>query len=149
MAESVSDLERMKKDFPKGEGLNSEKIINLNKTLAESLELGYMIKEEIVSQNSRRQRVENTLLNGGKTQQQDIEEEQEKEDPPKFCGLCQLKRKFKRNKKPENENEKCDNNIKRMTATASTEDEAFDELAAKTGALMKVATDIRAELDKK
>ena len=36
-----------------------------------------------------------------------------------------------------------------MTATASTEDEAFDELAAKTGALMKVATDIRAELDKK
>ena len=114
MADSVSDLERMKKDFPNGEGLNSEKIINLNKTLAESLELGYMIKEEIVSQNSRRQRVENTVLNGGKTQQQDIEEEEEeeKEDPlPKFCGLCQLKRKFKRKKKTENE--KCDNNIKR------------------------------------
>ena len=37
----------------------------------------------------------------------------------------------------------------RMTATASTEDEAFDELGAKTAALMKVATDIRKELDKK
>ena len=113
MAEIVSDLERMKKDFPNGEGLNREKIINLNKTLGESLELGYMIKEEIVSQNSRRQRVENTLLDGGKTQQQDIEDEEEKEDPlPKFCGLCQLiKRKFKRKKKTENE--KCDNYIKR------------------------------------